>query len=241
MKILSLGALFEHTKGSNLNELDLSMNNVVFDTHGGFRLDNMRVLKKQRVGLLNVLVIQNLVNDNLLEINLSDNPIVNDESLLEFFRRLNKLQVLELRNVSLGNLEDIHLNFKLFKCDLAFNKLRSLNRVSFSGLTNLAYLDLSFNQISYIQMSTFESTKNLEKLNLESNRIRSIDNSSNNFLETVPPLDFVNIFKDITSKLTEIILNNNRIQFFSKRLIPYSKKVKKIVLDSNEIGIFEKD
>ena len=197
--------------------------------------------------------IEFLASSILVEINLNDNNQLKHNSTFEFLSRRNQLEILEMRNVSLKQADDLFLNSKLTKLDLSLNSLVYIKRSSFQNLTNLKYLDLSCNKITNIEAGTLNSTKMLEYLNIQANQVKFISDdsfrdykeltylylSANSFAK-IPSLDITFIMEK-TSQLKEIFLDKNCLSSFQKNLLPYSKKLQKIILDFNEIHFIEKD
>ena len=257
IKKISINEIFSERRIIWLRELDLSFNNIVYDSREKFQLENLERLNFRSTFLTNISMILYLVNEKIIDLDLSDNKLFTNESNKEFFRGLGRLQTLILKNTSLDDLEKIYLNNGLVQLDLSFNKLPILARSIFENLLNLKYLDLSFNKIYLVENGTFDPIEKLEYLNLENNAIFYISEDSfldyNNInciklsfnnLITIPSLDFTDekSLTKKTSNLQEILLNNNKIISFSRNLlIPFSKMVTKINLDFNQIGQIEKD
>ena len=54
-----------------LKELDLSFNKIVFDLKSDFKIESLRILKLVSVNLTDLSLINGLLNENLVDINLS--------------------------------------------------------------------------------------------------------------------------------------------------------------------------
>jgi Leucine-rich repeat (LRR) protein len=125
--------IFSERKINYLQELDLSFNNVSFESAENVSLENLLTLNLRSTCLTNVSTILGLVNEKLTNLDLSDNLLFSNESHATFFRPLKELKVLELKNVSLDDLEKIFLNPRLVKIDLSFNRLTFLKKIVFGA------------------------------------------------------------------------------------------------------------
>ncbi len=144
-------------------------------------LKSVRKIKLEKVRFLRNNTIGIFLNENLIELDFSQNDLSNT---YEKFGIMTNIEILILRNVNLQSMEKIYFqNFlKLKKLDLSFNNLTRLDYGSFKNLKLLEYLDLSFNQIDFIDGRIFGDwgdlkPKTLMYLNLESNRIKNFNGS----------------------------------------------------------------
>ena len=117
---------------------------------------------------LNLLI--NIIADNLININLSNNKLQNINILLES-EALNNLKDLDLSHneiEDISRLSDIKL-FNLKRLNLSHNKINNINFLESSPhLDKLEILDLSDNQINKLFKINL---KNIKNLNLSNNKI----------------------------------------------------------------------
>ena len=134
---------------SNLIELDLSENQVVFDSN------TFRYLT------------------NLKRLNLSKNKIMNisDES----FKELSKLEELNLSENEIEFLGTSKSNYPNESSDPANFTNKQLTGKPFSGLKNLRTLNLSLNKINKIDSECFLDLENLEKFLISNNDLKHFD------------------------------------------------------------------
>jgi hypothetical protein len=104
---------------------------------------------------------------DLIKLDLSWNPGINDLSPLQ---GLAKLKELNLRNLNLSDLSPLAHLHSLEILDLANNRIQDLSPLQ--GLVNLTYLDLSFNRIS--DLSPLANMTRLTTLTLYKNQVQDL-------------------------------------------------------------------
>jgi Leucine-rich repeat (LRR) protein len=235
----------------NILELDLSFNNISFESMNN--LKNIQRIKLEKARFLENDSFEIFLNENLIELDFSQNYLGTN---FEKFSIMKNIESLILRKVNLQLMEVINFQkfLKLKKLDLSFNNLTRLNYDSFKNLKILEYLDLSFNQIDFIDGRIFGdwgdlNEKPLRYLNLESNRIKKFENSlfnlvnsnylilTNNVLITFP-LFSNQMNASYTLNLKYLYFNFNKI----KSLTYFTFQISSLLLlnfDNNEISTIE--
>lgn len=110
----------------------------------------------------------------LIILNLAHNALTRIDS--QIFKELYFLQILDLRNNSIGHVEEgtfLPL-YNLHTLNLAENRLHTLDNQLFNGLYVLSKLTLNNNLIGVIESNVFKNCSDLKELDLSSNQLLSV-------------------------------------------------------------------
>lgn len=110
----------------------------------------------------------------LVVLNLANNALTRIES--HTFSALNFLQVLDMRNNSIGFIDDraFHSLTNLHTLNLSGNRLHIIGQDLFNGLFVLSHLVLNNNLITLIDMHAFRNCTSLKELDLSSNQLSDV-------------------------------------------------------------------
>ncbi|KAJ7985556.1 hypothetical protein DPEC_G00353310 [Dallia pectoralis] len=129
------------------------------------------------------------------------------------------------------------------RLDLSRNKLKTLSRRQFTGMSQLEHLDLSENSISTIEVDAFQGLHNLKTLCIRNNHLkiipvgvfsglpslRSLDLSQNEILVL---LDYT--FRELVS-LQQLEAGENDLVFISQRAFAGLQNLKELSLDRSNL------
>ena len=149
---------------SNLEELDLSLNNLS-DLNKEFfsNLRKLKVLKLKETYLQEYKFILNQFSQELKEIDLCGNEKFADESLV--LNKLTNIETLILSNTSLEVFDnDVYTFLNLKYLDVSSNKIKSIENLC----DKISFLNLSYNSFEYFLNEDLELKDFLlNKLNLK--------------------------------------------------------------------------
>lgn len=154
----------------------------------------------------------------LIVLNLANNALTRIGS--KTFKELYFLQILDMRNNSIGHIEDgafLPL-YNLHTLNLAENRLHTLDNRIFNGLYVLTKLTLNNNLISIVESQAFRNCSDLKELDLSSNQLAEVPEAVQD-LSMLKTLDLgenqISDFKNGTfrnlNQLTGLRLIDNRI------------------------------
>ncbi|XP_061088385.1 leucine-rich repeat and immunoglobulin-like domain-containing nogo receptor-interacting protein 4b [Conger conger] len=126
------------------------------------------------------------------------------------------------------------------RLDLAYNRLKTLSRRQFSGLTLLRELDLSNNIISMIEVEAFQGLQNLQILRIKCNRLKIIPVGVFSGMPSLRTLDIskneILVFLDYTFRelvsLQQLEAGENDLVFISHRAFMGLQNLQELNLDS---------
>lgn len=160
-----------------LREIHLQ-NNELFELPRGIfhRLEQLLVLDLSR----NQLTSHHIDNGTfgglirLIVLNLAHNALTRIDS--QTFKELYFLQILDLKNNSIGHIEENSFLplYNLHTLNLAENRLHTLDNKLFNGLYVLSKLTLNNNLISVIETNVFKNCSDLKELDLSSNQLTEV-------------------------------------------------------------------
>uniref|UniRef100_A0A1A9WM65 TIR domain-containing protein n=1 Tax=Glossina brevipalpis TaxID=37001 RepID=A0A1A9WM65_9MUSC len=154
----------------------------------------------------------------LIVLNLANNALTRIGS--KTFKELYFLQILDMRNNSIGHIEDgafLPL-YNLHTLNLAENRLHTLDNKIFNGLYVLTKLTLNNNLVSIVETQAFRNCSDLKELDLSSNQLAEVPEAIQD-LSMLKTLDLgenqISDFRNGTFKnlnqLTGLRLIDNRI------------------------------
>uniref|UniRef100_A0A1I8PJR2 TIR domain-containing protein n=1 Tax=Stomoxys calcitrans TaxID=35570 RepID=A0A1I8PJR2_STOCA len=154
----------------------------------------------------------------LIVLNLANNALTRIGS--KTFKELYFLQILDMRNNSIGHIEDgafLPL-YNLHTLNLAENRLHTLDNKIFNGLYVLNKLTLNNNLVSIVEAQAFRNCSDLKELDLSSNQLAEVPEAVQD-LSMLKTLDLgenqISDFKNGTfrnlNQLTGLRLIDNRI------------------------------
>lgn len=110
----------------------------------------------------------------LIVLNLAHNALTRIDS--RTFKELYFLQILDLKNNSIGYIEDNAFLplYNLHTLNLAENRLHTLDDKLFNGLYVLSKLTLNNNLISVIELNAFKNCSDLKELDLSTNQLSEV-------------------------------------------------------------------
>ena len=140
----------------------------------------------------------------------------------------------------LGQLKYLHLDR---------NRMKTVDRLTFSHLPNLTVLLLSSNQVEAIHDEAFDGLSQLKVLYLDKNRLKTVSNRmfsklshlvvlnlAQNQLETIPYDAF-----DGLSQLTYLFLSTNGLKTVSHSMFSHMSRLKALYLDQNQLETIPDD
>ena len=210
---------------SQLQQLDLSYNRVKI------------VLKNNFFGLL-----------RLRELKLDHNEIrvIEDEAFaVTIVNTKSQLTWLYLNDNAVSRIDTYTLyGIPYLKyCNLAGNRIESIEEAGLSKLRRLYTLVLSNNTISHLSVAVFKHLQRLQRLSLDGNRIRHLPagvftgldrleelDLSRNEIELIQPRTFTD-----TPRLLTISLRRNRLRSIDLGILDVVLRVKYVILSSNMI------
>ena len=139
--------------------------------------DNILDISKRNLGNEGLQLLIELplnLNNNVIELNLSENSISDISSLIKMnFNNLKKLNLSKNRISNIIPFEKMNL-IELEELDLSNNKLKDINSLSKINLVNLTDLNLGNNQINNIDALEYMKCSNLRGIDLFNNEILDI-------------------------------------------------------------------
>ncbi|KAH8253560.1 hypothetical protein KR032_005974 [Drosophila birchii] len=183
----------------------------------------------------------------LIVLNLSNNALTRIGA--KTFKELYFLQILDMRNNSIGHIEDgafLPL-YNLHTLNLAENRLHTLDNRIFNGLYVLTKLTLNNNLVSIVEMQAFRNCSDLKELDLSSNQLTEVpvavqDLSMLKTLDLGENLitDFPNnTFRNL-NQLTGLRLIDNRIGNITKGMFQDLPRLSVLNLAKNRIQSIER-
>ncbi|XP_030637143.1 leucine-rich repeat and immunoglobulin-like domain-containing nogo receptor-interacting protein 4b [Chanos chanos] len=129
------------------------------------------------------------------------------------------------------------------RLDLSFNRLKTLGRRQFHGLSKLLELDLSDNIISMIEVEAFQGLQSLRLLNIKSNRLKIIPVGVFSGLSNLRSLDIseneILVFLDYTfrdmGKLQQLDAGENDLVFISQRAFVGLQSLQELNVDRSNL------
>ncbi|XP_058065695.1 toll-like receptor 7 [Anopheles bellator] len=161
----------------DLREIHLQGNQIYELPRGLFhRLEQLLVLDLSRNQLSSHHVDNGTFSGliRLVVLNLAHNALTRIDA--KTFKELYFLQILDLRNNSIGYIEDNAFLpvYNLHTLNLAENRLHTLDDRLFNGLFVLAKLTLNNNLISIVEPNVFRNCSDLKELDLSSNQLTEV-------------------------------------------------------------------
>lgn len=144
-------------------------------------------------------------------------PILNQMSELIVFNLMQN----DWRYIPKGSLNGT-VQQKLTIAKVNQNRIKEIERGTFSDLARLQVIDLSMNEVAHLEENTFNNLPNLTKLNLSRNKIAAIDAGALTDLPQIKDIDLS------FNKLSEF-----NVQFLVNRNTPNSLRLN---LSHNQIG-----
>lgn len=234
-----------------LREIHLQ-NNQLFELPKGLfhRLEQLLVLDVSGNQLsshhINNATFSGLIR--LIVLNLAHNALTRIDS--KTFKELYFLQILDLRNNSIGHIEDNAFLplYNLHTLNLAENRLHTLDDRLFNGLYVLSKLTLNNNLINIVEANVFKNCSDLKELDLSSNQLHSVPQALQD-LSALRTLDlgenqiatFENgSFRNLR-QLTGLRLIDNRIGNITKGMFWDLPSLSVLNLAKNQIEAIERD
>ncbi|XP_058127891.1 toll-like receptor 7 [Anopheles ziemanni] len=161
----------------DLREIHLQGNQIYELPRGLFhRLEQLLVLDLSRNQLSSHHVDNGTFSGliRLVVLNLAHNALTRIDA--KTFKELYFLQILDLRNNSIGYIEDNAFLpvYNLHTLNLAENRLHTLDDRLFNGLFVLSKLTLNNNLISIVEPNVFKNCSDLKELDLSSNQLTEV-------------------------------------------------------------------
>lgn len=229
-----------HLQGNELYDLPKGLLHrleqlVVLDLSGN-QLTSHHVDNSTFAGLIRLIVL-NLANNALTRIG------------SKTFKELYFLQILDMRNNSIGHIEDgafLPL-YNLHTLNLAENRLHTLDNKIFNGLYVLTKLTLNNNLISIVETQAFRNCSDLKELDLSSNQLSEVPEAVQD-LSVLKTLDLgenqISDFKNQTFKnlnqLTGLRLIDNRIGNITINMFSDLPRLSVLNLAKNRIQSIER-
>lgn len=183
----------------------------------------------------------------LIVLNLAHNALTRIDA--KTFRDLYFLQILDLRNNSIGYIDDNTFLplYNLHTLNLAENRLHTINDELFNGLFVLSKLTLNNNLISIIETNAFKNCSDLKELDLSTNQLQDVPDAIQN-LTMLRTLDLgENQINEIGSgsfrnlnQLTGLRLIDNQIGNITKEMFSELPRLSVLNLAKNRIQMIER-
>ncbi|XP_056018014.1 uncharacterized protein LOC125668881 isoform X2 [Ostrea edulis] len=126
-----------------------------------------------------------------------------------------------IKDDSLSNLGNHLQSYNLQNLDLAFNKIRYLQKKMFDGLPNLRYLNVSNNKMKILYLDFIEEVQKLRYLTIKNSGIEIIYGKTMN--------------NQFNVSLEELDLRNNNIKEIKPKSLHWLGSLSKIILSNNSI------
>lgn len=183
----------------------------------------------------------------LVVLNLSHNSLTRLDA--KTFEKIFFLQVLNLRNNSIGYIEDSTFAslYNLYELNLAENRLHTLNDKLFNGLKVLSKLTLNNNLISIVEMNVFKNCSDLKELDLSSNQLQDVPEAIKD-LSVLRTLDLgenqiakfrVGAFKNLM-QLSGLRLIDNQIENITKGMFEDLPRLSVLNMAKNRVQSIER-
>ncbi|XP_017868463.1 PREDICTED: toll-like receptor 7 [Drosophila arizonae] len=183
----------------------------------------------------------------LIVLNLSNNALTRIGA--KTFKELYFLQILDMRNNSIGHIEEgafLPL-YNLHTLNLAENRLHTLDNRIFNGLYVLTKLTLNNNLISIVEAQAFRNCSDLKELDLSSNQLLEVPEAVQD-LSMLKTLDLgenqISDFKNGTfnnlNQLTGLRLIDNRIGNITVGMFQQLPRLSVLNLAKNRIQSIER-
>ncbi|XP_022906827.1 toll-like receptor 7 [Onthophagus taurus] len=233
-----------------LREIHLQNNTLMFLAKGVFhRLEQLIVLdlsgNQLTSGHIDSSTFTGLIR--LIILNLSHNALTRIDG--KTFKDLFFLQILDLRNNSIGFIEDNAFLplYNLHTLNLAENRLNTIGGSLFNGLFVLSKLTLNNNLIVNVDSKAFQNCSDLKELDLSSNALQQVPDAIRE-LTFLKNLDLgenqISDFKNGTFKnldqLTGLRLIDNNIGNLSKGMFWDLRSLQVLNLAKNKIQSIER-
>lgn len=183
----------------------------------------------------------------LIVLNLANNALTRIGS--KTFNELYFLQILDMRNNSIGHIEDGAFMplYNLHTLNLAENRLHTLDNHIFNGLYVLTKLTVNNNLISIVESQAFRNCSDLKELDLSSNQLAEVPEAIQD-LTVLKTLDLgenqISDFKNGTfrnlNQLTGLRLIDNRIGNITKDMFADLPRLSVLNLAKNRIQAIER-
>lgn len=183
----------------------------------------------------------------LIILNLAHNALTRIDA--KTFRDLYFLQILDLRNNSIGYIDDNTFLplYNLHTLNLAENRLHTINDELFNGLFVLSKLTLNNNLISIIESNAFKNCSDLKELDLSTNQLLDVPEAIQN-LSMLRTLDLgenqiseigIGSFRNL-NQLTGLRLIDNQIGNITKDMFNDLPRLSVLNLAKNRIQMIER-
>lgn len=195
--------LSKYSKTSQISKLDLSYNNL----EGLVELMPLKAMSNTLTRLymrecnISQSISQFSFLNSLVEIDLSDNPIV---SLKRVFSNNSQVKIVSFSNTGISSIQsgvDLSSFLLLTRLDLSWNRIQVIRANDFVNNPDLRWLDLSYNNIKYIENRSFIQQPKFDFIDLSFNQLKTIQKDLWPVLPTVSSL--------------ELRLNNNGLTEFA--------------------------
>lgn len=227
-----------------LTTLDLSYNNISIVTSDTF--EGISGLKYLNISSNKIIDINTSLFRfvQLIELNLSYNQISNVNK--NNFDQLYELRELDISNNFIENIDDIvfvDVMPNLAIINVKYNRIRTLRKNLFLDLNNLKEIDFSYNNITYLPKNMF-LRRNITFFSIKGNNLSGpLEKGLFEGMDSIPILDIshqsIRSVEDYTffglTKLTQLLLNDNRISNLTKNCFLSLQTLQRIDLSNNFI------